>query len=290
MEPASSKVELSWVFFFFFKQNVMLNIGVMRCVGGDGGVTPPSDNSQRKNRAVCSYLFCCVCVCYYMHYVCSLFLVCVSVYVCVYVHIFVFACVVQSAAEKGTAVAQWYSPCRMTYIQGTPMGVQTYQARVCFFVRLCGRTVRSIVCVCQSVFLCPFRCSAVCWQLSASLEFRRNLFVVLAFSFLSFSISPSACHKSKNRQMPRKCVTSLISLILSYLFPPGWFYRIYKWPQIRQALGKQNNLISPNFTFCINKFCIEDILYLQYASIDFWWTFLLQKQIISQIQIFELTF
>lgn len=72
----------------------MSNIGAMRCVSGGGGVSPSSDNSRRKNRAVCSYLFFPVCMCYCMRCV------------CVYVHISVFACVVPSAAEKDPAVAQ----------------------------------------------------------------------------------------------------------------------------------------------------------------------------------------
>lgn len=91
----------------------MLNIEAMRCVGGGGGVSPSSDNSRRKNRAVCSYLFCCLCVLLHSQVlVCDWGLLHVYVwarkysYVCVYVHIFVFACIMRSAAEKDTAVAQ----------------------------------------------------------------------------------------------------------------------------------------------------------------------------------------
>lgn len=67
-----SRLDFSFSFFIppflFFERNVMLNLGAMRRVGGGGGVSPSSDNSQRKNRAVRSYLFSharthvCVCV------------------------------------------------------------------------------------------------------------------------------------------------------------------------------------------------------------------------------------
>ena len=125
-------------------------------------------------------------------------------------HIFVFACVVQSATEKDTAVAQ-YSPCRMTYIQGSPVGVPTYWACMCLCVYVGVYSEKCWMCVSLCVPSDAQLCVGSCVP---PLSFRRKLFVVLALSFLSSSISPSVCQENKNRKTPRNCVNDLIFLIL----------------------------------------------------------------------------
>lgn len=67
----------------------------------------------------------------------------------------------ETAAEKGTAVAQYYSPCWMTYIQGTPMGVQTYWA--CVFVCVYVECTVRVVCHCASHQMLSCVLAAVCF-------------------------------------------------------------------------------------------------------------------------------
>lgn len=101
-------------------------------------------------------------------------------YMCVKVHI--FACVARDTAERDAAVAQRCSPSRMTYMQGTPMGVQTYT--VCVGVSEVP-TMCVCVYVCVSARLCVSLLTLSCVLAAACLPrvFRRNSFVVLAYSF-----------------------------------------------------------------------------------------------------------
>lgn len=169
----------------------------------------------------------------------------------------------------------------MTYIQGTPMGVQAYLACVCF-LRACVGVQKERLHVRVSVSLCVPSDAQLCvGSCVPPLSFRRNLFVVLAFSFLSSSISPSVCQENKNRQMPRKCVSDLILLILrlhschlriciplvnciSYTsdLRSDYNYQLAKW-------GVTNISKFPNSNILIDTFSIHGLLYIQYVNIDF---------------------
>lgn len=168
-----SRLDFSFSFFIppflFFERNVMLNLGAMRRVGGGGGVSPSSDNSRRKNRAVRSYLFSHarthVCVCEWLQWV--------ACFWCVYVRInpfppLLFLCVPRSGMlQRRTQL--WHN--NVPHVEwptyrGTQWVSRLTGLVVCCHVRewaYCKESrPRSSVCLCVSPQMLSCVLAAVC--------------------------------------------------------------------------------------------------------------------------------
>lgn len=146
----------------------MFNIGAIRSVGVGGGVGPLCNHSQGKNRAVCSHLFCCLCV---WDFFLFFFFLLVCVLRCTCVH---------CACTEGHSCSTIIFPLHSDLYTGGPHWVSRHAELVPVWV------YSRRYFICEPFFVRAPRSSAVCWQLLASLEFSKKLVCCFGLQLFKF--------------------------------------------------------------------------------------------------------
>lgn len=184
MEPASSKVDLAWIFLFLFLSLLFSFLNEMSCWISEqcdvlAGVVELvlrltiAEEKIELSVPISSPMHARVCVCEWLQWV--------ACFWCVYVRInpfppLLFLCVPRSGMlQRRTQL--WHN--NVSHVEWPTYRGTQWVSRLTGLVVCCRvrewAYIRKVVHVRQCVFVCPLRCSAVCWQLCASLEFSKKL-------------------------------------------------------------------------------------------------------------------